>query len=255
MERIAEPLAQMGARRRDDRRAPPLGVEGGALHAIDYELPVASAQVKSAILLAGLYAEGRDDGARAGADARPHRADARRPRGRTVVRRPRSVSLEPAGAALARRGRRPGRLLLGRAVPRRRDAAARLGAHRRTTSASTRAAPACSTCSSGWARGSASSTGGASAASSSATSRSRSAELVATDGHARRRCRASSTSCRSSRSPRRVAHGDSAVRGAAGAAREGVRPDRDRDDCPAGARRPHRGARRRLHGPRRPHPP
>ncbi len=51
--------------RRDGRRVqtedgkPPLRIEGGRPTAISYELPVASAQVKSAILLAGLYAEGR----------------------------------------------------------------------------------------------------------------------------------------------------------------------------------------------------
>jgi 3-phosphoshikimate 1-carboxyvinyltransferase len=59
MGRIIEPLSRMGARidSRDGR--PPLTVHGGArLAAISYSLPVASAQVKSAILLAGLYATG-----------------------------------------------------------------------------------------------------------------------------------------------------------------------------------------------------
>jgi 3-phosphoshikimate 1-carboxyvinyltransferase len=60
MGRIAEPLRRMGATvfGRDDGRLPPLTVMGGSLHSIKYELPVASAQVKSAILLAGLYADG-----------------------------------------------------------------------------------------------------------------------------------------------------------------------------------------------------
>jgi 3-phosphoshikimate 1-carboxyvinyltransferase len=58
MERIAEPLRQMGARVETDDGHAPLVVEGGPLRAIEYELPVASAQVKSAVLLAGLYAEG-----------------------------------------------------------------------------------------------------------------------------------------------------------------------------------------------------
>jgi 3-phosphoshikimate 1-carboxyvinyltransferase len=60
MERVAVPLRLMGARiaTRDGR--PPIKVHGGrALTAIDYELPVPSAQVKSAILLAALRAEGR----------------------------------------------------------------------------------------------------------------------------------------------------------------------------------------------------
>ncbi len=60
MGRVAEPLQQMGARiwgRRGGTLAP-LAIQGGELHAITYELPVASAQVKSALLLAGLQATG-----------------------------------------------------------------------------------------------------------------------------------------------------------------------------------------------------
>jgi len=60
MGRIVEPLRLMGATvlGRDDGRLPPLTILGGNLHGIEYRLPVASAQVKSAILLAGLYADG-----------------------------------------------------------------------------------------------------------------------------------------------------------------------------------------------------
>jgi 3-phosphoshikimate 1-carboxyvinyltransferase len=60
MGRIIEPLGQMGAQvlARDGGRLPPLAIHGGSLHGIEYALPVASAQVKSALLLAGLYAEG-----------------------------------------------------------------------------------------------------------------------------------------------------------------------------------------------------
>lgn len=59
MRRIVEPLRQMGANiaTYDGDRAP-LAIRGGNLHAIDYTTPVPSAQVKSAILLAGLYADG-----------------------------------------------------------------------------------------------------------------------------------------------------------------------------------------------------
>lgn len=58
MGRIADPLTLMGAKiRMTDGRAP-LTVEGGQLSGIEYRLPVASAQVKSAVLLAGLYADG-----------------------------------------------------------------------------------------------------------------------------------------------------------------------------------------------------
>ncbi len=60
MDRIVEPLRRMGATvlGRDDGRLPPLTILGGNLHGIEYRLPVASAQVKSAVLLAGLYADG-----------------------------------------------------------------------------------------------------------------------------------------------------------------------------------------------------
>ena len=61
MKRIIEPLTQMGATVRaegaNDR--PPLVIEGGPLKAIHYFSPVASAQVKSAVLLAGMYANGK----------------------------------------------------------------------------------------------------------------------------------------------------------------------------------------------------
>jgi len=59
MGRLIAPLAAMGARiaSRDGER-PPLAVRGGQLRGIDYRLPVASAQVKSAILFAGLFAKG-----------------------------------------------------------------------------------------------------------------------------------------------------------------------------------------------------
>ena len=59
MRRVISPLTAMGARIESQDGRPPLVVHGqSSLQAIDYELPVASAQVKSAILLAGLYAHG-----------------------------------------------------------------------------------------------------------------------------------------------------------------------------------------------------
>jgi 3-phosphoshikimate 1-carboxyvinyltransferase len=60
MDRVAEPLRLMGAHidGREQGRYPPLAVRGGELRGIDYELPVPSAQVKSAILFAGLRADG-----------------------------------------------------------------------------------------------------------------------------------------------------------------------------------------------------
>jgi len=61
MDRITRPLIQMGAiiRGKGNRNQPPLHVDGLALHGITYQSPVASAQVKSAVLLAGLYAKGK----------------------------------------------------------------------------------------------------------------------------------------------------------------------------------------------------
>lgn len=58
MERVIKPLSQMGAKIESRKGRPPLRIKGGALQAIDYKLPVASAQVKSCVLLAGLFAEG-----------------------------------------------------------------------------------------------------------------------------------------------------------------------------------------------------
>lgn len=59
MQRVIEPLQAMGAQIDSHNGLPPLRLRGRrALHGIDYVLPVASAQVKSAVLLAGLYADG-----------------------------------------------------------------------------------------------------------------------------------------------------------------------------------------------------
>lgn len=59
MRRIITPLQQMGAQiEAVDGQFPPLQIHGAKLHGIDYQLPVASAQVKSCVLLAGLYADG-----------------------------------------------------------------------------------------------------------------------------------------------------------------------------------------------------
>ena len=60
VDRVIEPLRLMGARlfARDGDRRPPLAIQGGSLRGIHYRMPVASAQVKSAVLLAGLFAEG-----------------------------------------------------------------------------------------------------------------------------------------------------------------------------------------------------
>ena len=58
MRRVIEPLERMGAHIESRDGCAPLRIHGGGLHAIEYQVPVASAQVKSAVLLAGLFAEG-----------------------------------------------------------------------------------------------------------------------------------------------------------------------------------------------------
>ena len=59
MRRIMQPLAEMGARiAAREEQFPPLEIEGARLRPIDYVLPVASAQVKTCVLFAGLFAEG-----------------------------------------------------------------------------------------------------------------------------------------------------------------------------------------------------
>jgi 3-phosphoshikimate 1-carboxyvinyltransferase len=59
MKRIVDPLTRMGARVEAERgEFPPLRIRGGELEPIRYEMPIPSAQVKSCVLLAGLYAQG-----------------------------------------------------------------------------------------------------------------------------------------------------------------------------------------------------
>ena len=58
MKRVIDPLTQMGAKLQGDTPPLTVGPAPGPLRAIDYKLPMASAQVKTAVLLAGLYADG-----------------------------------------------------------------------------------------------------------------------------------------------------------------------------------------------------
>jgi 3-phosphoshikimate 1-carboxyvinyltransferase len=92
LERITEPLQQMGARVKATDGHAPLVVEGSRLRAIRYELPVASAQVKSAVLLGGLYAE---DGPTVVVEPAPTRDHTER-------------MLEEAGARMRRKPGAPG---------------------------------------------------------------------------------------------------------------------------------------------------
>jgi 3-phosphoshikimate 1-carboxyvinyltransferase len=95
MERVAEPLRRMGARVETTDGHAPLVVEGGPLRAIDYELPVPSAQVKSAVLLAGVLAEGKTTVIEP-LPTRDHTERLLEKAGANVERRPRSVSVERA---------------------------------------------------------------------------------------------------------------------------------------------------------------
>ena len=95
MGRIAEPLQRMGAHVEMDPPSRPLVVVGGDLHGIDYELPVASGQVKSAVLLAGLYADGPTTVVEPVA-TRDHTELKLQAAGASVRRGPRSVTVQPA---------------------------------------------------------------------------------------------------------------------------------------------------------------
>jgi 3-phosphoshikimate 1-carboxyvinyltransferase len=94
MERIAGPLRSMGARIETEDGHLPLTVTGAPLNAIDYELPVASAQVKSAVLLAALGAQGRTTVVEP-TPTRDHTELMLREAGVRIVTRPSSVSVDP----------------------------------------------------------------------------------------------------------------------------------------------------------------
>jgi 3-phosphoshikimate 1-carboxyvinyltransferase len=95
MERIAEPLSRMGARIETTDGHAPITVEGGKLTGIRYELPVASAQVKSCLLLAGLQAQNRTQVIEP-TPTRDHTELLLAAAGATVRRRGASVTVAPA---------------------------------------------------------------------------------------------------------------------------------------------------------------
>jgi len=98
MGRVVEPLRQMGARidGRDDGRKAPLCIRGGGLQGIDYRLPVASAQVKSAVLLAGLGAEGVTI-LREPSPSRDHTERMLKAMGAVLNRSGNTITLQPGG--------------------------------------------------------------------------------------------------------------------------------------------------------------
>ncbi len=61
MDRVIAPLRQMGANilAEGPEQTPPIRIRGGSLRGIHYQLPIASAQVKGSLLLAGLFAKGK----------------------------------------------------------------------------------------------------------------------------------------------------------------------------------------------------
>jgi 3-phosphoshikimate 1-carboxyvinyltransferase len=95
MKRITEPLGRMGAGVETDDGHLPLGIEGRPLRSITYELPVASAQVKSAILLAGLYAKGETTVVEP-QPTRDHTELMLEAAGATIARREKSVTIQSA---------------------------------------------------------------------------------------------------------------------------------------------------------------
>jgi 3-phosphoshikimate 1-carboxyvinyltransferase len=93
--RVAEPLREMGARVETTDGHAPVRVEGAELHPIRYELPVASAQVKSCVLLAGLYARGGTTRVVERVPTRDHTERLLASLGVRVLRRGPEVSVEP----------------------------------------------------------------------------------------------------------------------------------------------------------------
>jgi 3-phosphoshikimate 1-carboxyvinyltransferase len=110
MRRVVEPLRKMGAEIRTlGADCAPLEIHGGTLHSIDYSLPIPSAQVKSAILLAGLYADGVTT-VRETVRTRDHTELALREFGATVESLNKSVRIHPRPKLEARQLTVPGDL-------------------------------------------------------------------------------------------------------------------------------------------------
>jgi 3-phosphoshikimate 1-carboxyvinyltransferase len=107
MERIAGPLREMGAQIESTDGRLPLTITGAPLHAIDYRLPVASAQVKSAILLAALGATGRTTVVEP-VPTRDHTELMLQAAGVRVTARPTSVSVDPPARLRLREVEVPG---------------------------------------------------------------------------------------------------------------------------------------------------
>jgi 3-phosphoshikimate 1-carboxyvinyltransferase len=191
MERIAEPLRRMGAQIETTEGHLPLTVTGSRLTGIEYALPVASAQIKSAVLLAGLGAEGKTTVIEP-APTRDHTELMLRAAGARVTTRPTSASVDGTESIQLGAVEVPGDfssaapfIVAASLVP------------------STRAGRDCSTCSTAWAPASGSSSEPASAPSRRGRSRCEARRSLPPRSRAAR-CRSSSTSCRSSPSSLQV---------------------------------------------------
>lgn len=98
MKRVMTPLREMGANiRGKDENFPPLEIDGAKLRGIHYQMPLASAQVKSAVLLAGLYADGETSVIEPAA-TRDHTELALIEFGATIHKQGRTVSIHGANA-------------------------------------------------------------------------------------------------------------------------------------------------------------
>jgi 3-phosphoshikimate 1-carboxyvinyltransferase len=95
MERIAEPLRRMGAEVETTEGRAPLTVTGGELTSIRYHPPMPSAQVKSAVLLAGLYANGGETTVEEALPTRDHTELMLQQGGARITRRGKRVSVAP----------------------------------------------------------------------------------------------------------------------------------------------------------------
>jgi 3-phosphoshikimate 1-carboxyvinyltransferase len=93
MERIRKPLTQMGARINLTEGHAPMTIHGGPLHAIDFDTPTPSAQVKTAVLFAGLQAAGTTSLSEV-ITTRDHSEHALRAFGATLTRKDRRLSIE-----------------------------------------------------------------------------------------------------------------------------------------------------------------
>jgi 3-phosphoshikimate 1-carboxyvinyltransferase len=110
MHRVIEPLRQMGAEiHGDDGDRAPLEIRGGKLRAIDYTPPIPSAQVKSAVLLAGLYGDGATT-VHESICTRDHTELALREFGAALDARRGEIRIEPGPKLVARQVTVPGDL-------------------------------------------------------------------------------------------------------------------------------------------------